>query len=347
MIVDKNYCMSSYLAFRFVVDGEKVFKANLPHLDHELIAIEKKRPCKSAEDIDRSIRESLERIDLAHSGVLLSGGMDSAILASYMPKGTKAYTAKCIGENAVDETQQAKKYCDLYDLEHVIVDVTWDDYDKGMNHLMLFQGAPIISNEPQAYKIVKQAKKDGIECLVHGDTADIEFGGMSLMLSKDWGYDEWIERSIYIRPEYVLTEPSDIYNVYEKYRLPSGLADNQGFIADIYGRATAGALTLACRAEELKFLDPYEEMHLTEPLDLYRIRNGESKYLIRELFHMRYPSMDIPEKKPMSRPANAWMANWKGPVRKEFIEGCVNGLTGEQKLLLYSLERFLNLIEEI
>ena len=271
--------------------------------------------------------------------------MDSAILASYMPKGTKAYTAKCIGKNAVDETVQARKYCDLYDLEHIVVEVSWDDYDKGMNPLMLFQGAPIISNEPQAYKIVKKAKSDGINMLVHGDTADIEFGGMSLMLSKDWKYDEWIERSIYIRPEKVLKNPVDIYGTYEKYRLPNGMAYNQGFIADIYGRATAGALTLACRAENMGFVDPYEEMHLTDPLDLNRIRNGESKYLIRELFHMRYPSLDIPEKLPMSRPANDWMSTWEGPVRDEFIPGCSKELSGEQKLLLYSLERFLNLIE--
>ena len=120
----------------------------------------------------------------------------------------------------------------------------------------------------------------------------------------------------------------------------------QGFINDIYGRATAAALTLACRAEDLRFLDPYEEMHLTEPLDIKRIRDGESKYLIRELFHMRYPSLAIPEKLPMSRPANAWMASWEGPKRDEFIEGCAENLTGEQKLLLYSLERFLNLLDK-
>ena len=344
MIVDKEFCMSSYLAFRFVVDEDRIFKEGLPHKDHELIPVEKKRPCRTAEDIDRAIRGSLEKIDLSHAGVLLSGGMDSAILASYMPKGTKAYTAKCIGENAIDETIQARKYCDLYDLEHVVVEVSWSDYDKGMEPLMLFQGAPIISNEPQAYKIVKRAKSDGTNLLVHGDTADIEFGGMSLMLSKDWKYEDWIERSIYIRPETVLNNPINIYGTYEKYRLPNGLANNQGFIADIYGRATAGALTLACQAEDMAFIDPYEEMHLTDPLDLNRIRNGESKYLIRELFHLRYPSLDIPEKLPMSRPANDWMRNWDGPVRDEFIPECANKLSGEQKLLLYSLERFLNLI---
>lgn len=39
------------------------------------------------------------------------------------------------------------------------------------------------------------------------------------------------------------------------------------------------------------------------------------------------------------------MKAWKGPVRSEFKPNCTENLTGEQKLLVYSLERFLNLIE--
>ena len=344
MKVDKEFCMSSYLAFRYIIDENKMFKEGVPHKEHELIPQDKKRPCKTAEDIDRNIRGILEKVDLSHSGVLLSGGMDSAILASYMPKGTKAYTARCIGENAIDETERAKRYCELYDLEHVIVDVTWDDYENTMDELMQFQGAPIIPNESQAYKIALLAKKDGLTNLIYGDTADTEFGGMSLMMAKDWTYEEWIERSIYVRPETVMKNPKDIYYAYEKYRLSGDMADNEGFIKDIYARATAGALTLACRCCNLSYLDPYEELCMGEPLDLSRVRSGDSKYLIRQLFHMRYPTLEIPEKIPMSRPAEAWMRDWKGPTREEFIPGCAEGISGEKKLLLYSLERFLNLI---
>ncbi len=344
MTVDKEFCMSSYLAFRFVVDEEKIFKSGLAHKEHQLIPEDKKRPCKTSEDIDRNIREILGQLDLSKCGVLLSGGIDSAILASYMPKGTKAYTAKCIGENAIDETIQARKYCDKYDLEHVVVEVGWDDYENCMDELALFQGSPIIPNEPQAYKIAKKAKEDGIECLIHGDTADTEFGGMSLMMSKDWTLEEWIDRSIYIKPETVLVNPSDIYYIYDRYGKKGEIADNEKFIKEIYSIATAGALTLACRSIGLDFIDPYEELKMAEPLDLNRVRSGDSKYLIRELFRKRYPDFEVPEKKPMSRPAEAWMRNWKGPERDEFIPGCAENMNGEKKLLLYSLERFLNLI---
>lgn len=346
MTVDKKFCMSSYLAFRYIIDENTAFKEGMPHKDHEMIPFEKKKPCETADDIDRCIREALERIDLKHTGVLLSGGMDSAILASYLPKGTKAYTSKCIGDNAINEALQAQKYCEEYDLEHIVVEVTWDDYLDLMDDIMLFQGFPIISNEPQAMKIVKLAKKDGIQTIIHGDTADTEFGGYSLMLSRDWSVNEWIDRSIYIRPEKVLKDPSDIYYIYDKYRKVGDVADNEGFIRDIYTRATASAFTLPCRCEGLSFCDPYEEMKMAVPLDINRIRSGDSKYLIRELFHKRYPSIDIPEKIPMSRPAESWMSKWEGPKREEFIEGCEKELNGDRKLLLYSLERFLNIIDQ-
>lgn len=35
-----------------------------------------------------------------------------------------------------------------------------------------------------------------------------------------------------------------------------------------------------------------------------------------------------------------------GPIREEFVPNCIEGMTGEQKFLVYSLERFLNLIEK-
>ncbi len=267
MTVNKDYCMSSYLTFRYVYDKNICFKDGILYRDHELIVDDRKTPCKTAEEIDDNIRKILSEIKLDHVAVLLSGDMDSAILASYMPAGTKAYTARCIGKKAVDETEQAKKYCNIYGLEHAVVDIIWDDYVTTMDELMLCDGSPIIPNGPQAYKLEKIAKQDGVTCILYGDCADI------------------------------------------------------------------------------KSIDPYERLKMKEPLDLTRVRNGESKYLIRDWFRMRYPSLDVPEKLPISRPADDWMKDWTEPVRTEFILSCVKELNGEQKLLVYSLERFLDLIE--
>ena len=46
----------------------------------------------------------------------------------------------------------------------------------------------------------------------------------------------------------------------------------------------------------------------------------------------------------MARPMDIWMREWAGPTRDEFLPQCVRGLTGEQKFMVYSLERFLNRI---
>ena len=121
MIVDRDYCMSSFLTFRYIVDEEKVMDMRYPHKNYEFVSEDKIIICNTANDIDKAIRTQLEKLDLSNAGILISGGMDSAILASYMPKGMKAYTAKCDAPNAVDETERAKKYCEINGLEHWLI----------------------------------------------------------------------------------------------------------------------------------------------------------------------------------------------------------------------------------
>ena len=66
-----------------------------------------------------------------------------------------------------------------------------------------------------------------------------------------------------------------------------------------------------------------------------------------ELFRQKYPGMEQPRKIPFARPMDQWLGEWTGPCRKEFLPRCINKMTGEQKYLVYSLEMFLNLIEEV
>ena len=85
---------------------------------------------------------------------------------------------------------------------------------------------------------------------------------------------------------------------------------------------------------------------MSKPLDLNRIRNGESKYMIRELFRRKYPEIPVPNKLPMPRPVDQYFANWTGPKRKEFKPNLdMHTFTGNQKWLLWCLERFLNLYD--
>lgn len=97
----------------------------------------------------------------------------------------------------------------------------------------------------------------------------------------------------------------------------------------------------------INLIAPYNNTRMAVPLDYERVRKGENKYLIREIFSRLYPDKEIPNKIPMPRPVNEWLASWEGPARQEFIPNCTRNMSGDQKWLVYSLETFLNLMDEI
>ena len=86
---------------------------------------------------------------------------------------------------------------------------------------------------------------------------------------------------------------------------------------------------------------------MRKPLDLYRIRTGDSKYLIRDLFRLKYPEMEVPTKLPMPRPVDEYFKTWEGPTRPEFKSDLdMSRFNGNQKWLLFCLEQFLNLMDK-
>jgi hypothetical protein len=48
----------------------------------------------------------------------------------------------------------------------------------------------------------------------------------------------------------------------------------------------------------------------------------------------------------MPRATNEWFRNWSGPEREEFHEECHEGLSGDQRWMVWSLERFFRMLEE-
>lgn len=344
-IVDKEYCMSSFLALRFVADSEKIFAQGVEHELLRLRSESEKLPCLTSEDIDRNIQTILDGVDLSHAALLLSGGIDSGILASYMPKGSKAYTVHNESRLNDFEVERAARICEINDLEHIVVEVSWQDYKDIMDSIALKTGYPVFGNTPQVYYLTKRAIADGNNFIVNGDDADAAFGGYDQLLSKDWKYDAFVERVIYINPKSVLKNPSDITGVFEPYRLDNNQVDFVKCIHEIVTTATGIAYYDAFRYCGIDSIDPYNALRMGDPLDLTRVRQGESKYLLRELYKKKYPMLEIPEKIPMARPMDLWMKDWTGPARDEFLPNCINGMTGEQKFMVYSLERFLNMIE--
>jgi len=274
----------------------------------------------------------------------LSGGIDSAILAKFMPKDSIAYTFKCIvpGIKTTDETVLAAKYAKECGLNHKIVEIYWDDFEKYSPLLMIHKKAPIHSIEVQIYKAFLQAKADGIKTLIFGEAADAVFGGLSSLLSKDWLIGEFIERYSFVLPFYALKEPMLNLEPFKQLET-NGIIDPHNFITNVFINESVGSYIHACSVLGMNIGLPYAESFFACDINYEKIRRGENKYLVREVFERLYPDFVIPEKTPMPRPMNEWLKDWSGPVRKEFWPHCAQNMTGDQKWLLWSLEKYMDL----
>lgn len=341
-MVDKNYCMSSYLAFRYIYDCDKDFAIGLKHRVYKHHPDSKKTLVKSALEVDVYLRKIFNSLKGKKIGMMLSGGMDSAILASYMPEGSNAYTFRFLGGRyGQNELKRAEGYAKNYKLNIKYVDISWDTVEKNLIKLMEHKNAPVHSIEPQIMEAALQAKKDGVEIMIIGDAADYVFGGMDGLLSKDWKFEEFYNRFIYIEPSEVLNAPFDLHYIFEKYRNGECI-DFLGMINTITIDESYASYENAFSTAGLDYVDPYELLKMAEPLDLKRIRSGDTKYLIRDLFKIKYPSFVIPEKTPMPRPVDEYFKNWKGPTRPEFKNNIdMSKFSGNQKWLLYCLDTFL------
>ncbi len=342
-IVDKNYCMSSFLELRYVAnDNIEWTEGVLPNFKRRDYS--KSDVVYNADDIDKSIKKQLENIDLNKTGIMLSGGMDSAILATYLPKGAKAYTMRTLAEGSVNEVEQAQKIAEVCGLELKVVDITWEDYEKSIPVLAKNKKSPFHSIEPQIYKTLLTAKNDGCEYILSGENADSIFGGLDGLLSKDWKYEDFIKRYIYLDPKEILINGVNINDIFEPYRKGDGI-DVHAFISHEFAEGSLNSYLNPAEIVGINLIMPYAYMKMGCELDLQRVRNGENKYLIRELFAKKYPNL-IPNKKlPMPRAVGVWLKDWEGPKRKEFKKFDINALKPDQKWLVYILEQFLNMAE--
>lgn len=338
MNVDKDYCMNSFLQFRFV-HSNKIFKKGLkPNYQ----APKTLYTINNVVDLDNAIKDFVEKNVDDKTALMLSSGIDSAILASYMPKGSKAFTLKCIAsEPTIDETIAAKKIADYNGMEHEIIEVTWDDYEKYIDVLLKNKKAPFHSIEVQIYKAALTAKQQGYNKLLFGESADCIFGGLDGLLSKDWTFDEFVERFNNIPTQKVLKNPSVVLKPYELHKTKTGV-DVYKFISNVFYIESFNSYTNACNTADIEFLSPFSVMKMGVPLDVQRVRNGESKYIVRELFKLKYPKFPLNKKIPMPRPIDLWLKDWDGPKREEFKENCIKELKGDQKWLVFILEKFLN-----
>ncbi len=344
MVVDKDFSFSSYLAFRYIVKkgigwGEGVVP-EFPEIEEgELFKV------KTPEDVREALKAILAEELKADTGLLLSSGIDSAILAALLPKDTPSYTIRFIADNAVDESTAAKMYAERCGLDHTVIDVTWDDYLEYGDHLMKNKKSPLHAVEVGLFKSTLMAKENGVKNLILGNGADSTFGGLDKLLSKDWTFDEFVERYTFVKPKGVAKRPVSILDTYEEYRTGDQI-DVIRFLKIVHGFGVIQAFDNAIHCGGCEIIAPYERLLLDAPLDIARIRGGESKYILRNIFKDIYKELDVPEKIPFSRPMDRWLSDWTGPKRSEFVDDLdMTKFTGDQKWLLYCLERFLDIHE--
>lgn len=345
MIIDKEYCMSSFLQYRRVIDLEKAFSAE--GVPRTIPLTWRKSPIQTSDDLERHLRKKVAAATKNGKAALaLSGGIDSAILAKLMPKGSTAYTFKCIadGEQTIDETGVAAQYAAECGLVHKVVEVRWSDVERYAPVLMKHKHSPIHSIEVQIYCGSVKAKQDGFEKMIFGEGADVNYGGLSDILSRDWMAGEFIERYAYLKPWIALKKLKVDFSPIPEYA-NDGFVDVHKYLSEFDIIESLNSYVNACETADIEFIAPYADTYLSVPLDIERIRSGESKYIVRDLFRRLYGRESTPAKIPMPRPMDEWLKKWKGPVRPEFWPHCTDRMTGDQKWLVWALEKFLYLIE--
>ncbi len=342
-MVDKKYCMSSYMAFRYIEDDNKEFYEGFKHNNIKAVPASQKIPVKTADDIDQEIGKQMEQFKKKKKGIMLSGGMDSAIIASYL-SGSDAYTFRFLGGKFQEkELERAVYYAKYYGLNLHYVDITWDTVLSHLEAVMKLKCAPVHSIEPQILQAALQAKADGIEIMFVGESSDLVFGGMDGLLAKDWTFNEFMDRYIFTKPEDVLAEPESMQYLFERYRKGDNI-DFLKFMDDVFSTESSSSYLNAFAVAGMEYYDPYARLTMSDKLDLYRVRHGEPKYLIRDLMKKKYPEIPVPDKIPMPRPVDTYFKTWKGPVRPEFRKDIdMDKFTGNQKWQMYCLEKFLDI----
>ena len=344
MEIDRNFCANSYLMYRYVYDDSYSFckDYNIKNVNINYY----REPISNSKELKEFIKDKIQDITYKNKAALaLSGGIDSIILASFMPKGSTCYTFKCIvpGKKVIDESKRAGYYAKKFDLKHKVIEITFEDVKNSLKNLMQHKGAPIHSIECQIYKAAKVAKNDGFNTLIFGESADIIYGGMNKLLAYDWDYEKFIERYCYILPYKILRDPELLVKPFIEFE-NKGKIDAYKFINKYFLQESLGSYINSCSCAGIEFYSPYSLTYLKNKIDYDRIRSGDTKYIVREVYRDIFPNEEIPEKIPMPRPVDEWFQNWGGPTHKSFINN-INNLTGDQKWMVWCLEEFLNMLD--
>lgn len=343
--VDFDFCASSFLALRHVCEPDRSWRAGWDPLFVRR-DFSKSKSVYSAEQIEAHLQDRInEALSRETVGIMLSGGMDSAILASYLPKGTHAFTLRSLAHGVDDEVDGARKFAEINDLHLHIVDVSWSDYLELLPGLMLARFAPVHSIEPLIAKALGVSREHKISAMVFGENADSLFGGFDKLLTWDAQPTEFVKRYTFVDPVKVLRNVVDVSYIFNQFR-ENGLINPQRVMEGLFADESLNSYINPCRTSKVKLVAPFADLKMGAQIDFSRIRSGDSKYLIRELFRLRYPDLEPAEKKPMPRAVDVWLKDWNGPSHPSFLDLNIENFSGDQKWLMFALEQFILMMEQ-
>jgi len=333
----RNYC--EYLSFRSFYSGFPIEQQNLPHVNGVDDAI-----LRIKDALAKSIKPAL----------LLSGGMDSAVLLPYMPEGATAYTIYH-DELEYSEVEIAKHYCDKFSVNHVALSIDPKYYFEVIDELMVNKKMPLSPAEPILYLAAKQISRDGFKEIVTGGGADAKFGGFTrfrqpLVSSQ---YQKKLQKR-YLHPENILKKTTLLNYLFDQYliSIPKNkpfqrffrslspgkrgrcFIDSRRFLTEVGVERFAfdNAISLAGCEHIAPFsqfvFDFDEELNLQRP-----------KYFIEDLFLKIY-GQDAPKKLGLQKPVHQ-LADYS-PENLELFKNNIDmtKLKYPQKFLIFCLERF-------
>ena len=220
-------------------------------------------PINNSFELESYLSKRIGKVSKDKTALALSGGIDSAILAKFMPRGSVAYTFKCVvpGVKVTDEVPAAARYAAECGLKHKVVEIYWEDFERYSDQLMIKKGAPIHSIEVQIYKASLQAKADGFDSVVFGEAADAVYGGLSNLLSKDWKIGDFIQRYSFLLPYYVLKNPEMPIEPIKKWET-DGIIDPHLFISNVFIQESVASYLNAAELAGIQMVLPYPETFL-------------------------------------------------------------------------------------
>ncbi|MEX0884946.1 MAG: asparagine synthase-related protein [Phycisphaeraceae bacterium] len=249
-------------------------------------------------------------------GILLSSGVDSAILAHFLPEGSIAYTMDYEGSyQKHSEFAGAAQFVPA-GVVHKRVIIEREAYFAAIDELTLGRKAPTVPHEAAVYLAARQAKKDGVEVLAAGFGADGRLGGFP-GLYKHTAPDAFKRQlfSLYVDPSRVLNEPAPIDWVFDQYTV-DGQIDVKRFLTEVgtEGNSAREAIELAGLAP----LTPYTQLAYAGDFDPSR----EPKYLLHHAFELLYGHPPPYGESALWVPYDDWFGGIQ-ITRPEFQPGCV------------------------